>query len=403
MAGFMIGPLPVFRYGRIAIMILIAYLLYKNKFFLYYKDFFKSNIFTIPILLVLISMLISSVLSYDLKASLFFLGSTIFESLILTVIIFSVFKTDDDIILLINTLCLTAITLCILALYEQSSGENIFRYFGVFSTEYSGLLEHSVRLGKIRVAGPFDISIAFGAYLAIMLSLSLYKYRNNIIKFGIIIFLFFLAIDSTGSRSPMIGAIVILFGFFIFNDKKNFAVLLFAAIPVLFIYSDVIIATFIKINPFLSTDEMLNSSSNERIIQFNYYLPFIKENILFGNGIIPIPAMMRGDPLYGGEGNYVRTLDNFYLLYSWNYGLVGLGTWIFMMIATFIKPISIFGKQILKEKLLITLILGVVAFCIENFVVALFTYHFVYWIILGIIARICANKLEEYKKNQSNK
>ncbi|MCU0822662.1 MAG: hypothetical protein MUC95_09370, partial [Spirochaetes bacterium] len=97
----------------------------------------------------------------------------------------------------------------------------------------------------------------------------------------------------------------------------------------------------------------------------------------------------------GGEGNYFNTIDNFYLLYSYNNGLLGLIVWFYLTIEIFRKTIKYFGKSIFKDKLVLLLLGAAVTFTVINGVVALFSYHSVFYIYLGILTRLIVNKAKE--------
>ena len=62
------------------------------------------------------------------------------------------------------------------------------------------------------------------------------------------------------------------------------------------------------------------------------------------------------------------------------------------MISVVIKPIKEFGSAIFKNKLVLMLIFACLVFYTINLVVALWSFHFIYWIYIGLIARIIVNE-----------
>ncbi|MDY6933323.1 MAG: O-antigen ligase family protein [Spirochaetota bacterium] len=382
------GGIPVFRAQRIAALILIFYLYRRGLFRQVYTDFIKANIFTYPIVFIIISFLITSFFSTNMKGTFFYLFYFVFEILILPVVVFTVFKTRKDIELLINIICLSAFILSIIGIYERITEYNFYSVFGAYDVSHAHALEHARRFGSIRIKGPFMHSISFSSYLATTLPLFLYKYYNNstklIISSGLVMF----ALISTQSRGGIIGAILILGIYFTLYDRKNIFYILLLSIPLIVLNYDSIAVFFNQLNPTGSSDQELANSSKARSIQFEILSEYIKQNIIIGYGKVPTPAIMRI------PGRYSRSVDNFYLLLTYSFGFFGLLSYVYLMINIIIKPIKILGKKIYKDKLITLLLTGVFAFYIINTVVSLEEFHFIFWIYVGILARLLVNRLK---------
>lgn len=383
--------LPVLRAHRMALVILILYLLRNGLFIKYYSNFFKSKLFNFQILFIILSMFATSFLSTAKASTIFFTISFIVEFFILSVVVFNAFKSREDIESFIMVLISSALVLCVLGLFEKFSQFNVFTIFGSYLGEET--LEFSIRGGEIRINGPFVHAISFGAYLAMILPLILYKFRDNYIKFFLALALIAAAILATQSRSAQICMLFAFFSFFMFIEKKKLGILAFASIPILIVFYERILTFIEKLNPFITTDAALLSSTTDRALQFNHYIGYVKNNLLFGYGLERIPPLLR-DYFDGSAGVYSTSIDNFYLGYTCQFGIVGLLSWLFLMLAVLIKPMILFNRDIWEDKLLLTLLCLFLIFIIINFIVLLLDFHFLFWIYLGILTRIMVIKKE---------
>jgi O-antigen ligase len=392
--------LPILRAHRVATMILIFYLIRNDLLTDFHKNFFKSKLFTWPIILIILSMFISSLLSDAKVSSFFFTMSFIFEFLILGIVAFNAFKKPKDIERLINILCLSCIAVCILALYEFIFQFNPYTMFGTFLEEET--LLHTMRDGEIRINGPHSHAISFGAYLALMLPLMLYRFRHSYLTFYGFLGLVMIIILATKSRSAQIGAGIAIMTHFIFIEKKKIGLIFLASTPVLIILFNRFWGFIKELNPLTTSDAMLVDSNLERVRQLDFYTDHIQERVLFGYGLEPPPFMMR-DFYDGSAGNSSNSIDNYYLGYTFQFGLFGLLGWVYLVIENFRVPIVILGKKIFEDKLLISLLFGCIIFHIINYIVFLMQYHFIFWIYLGLIARIVLNYInssDNIKKRQ---
>jgi hypothetical protein len=386
--------LPVLRAHRVAAIIMILYLMRNGLFFKYFGNFIKAKMFNYPILFIVLAMLATSLFSSAVVSSLFVTTSFVIEYFILAVVVYNVFQRREDIDSLTNILCYATITMCLFGLYERFTEVNIFHFFGTYMDEDS--IRHMMRDGSIRIVGPFPHSISFGVYLAMMLPLMLYKFKDSYPKFFLSIGLVMLIIMSTQSRGAQIGAGIAIMSHFIFIEKKKLILLGFSSIPIIILYSEKIYDYLQQLNPLTTTDTALIASTMDRSIQFNFYIEFVKDRIMFGHGQEPAPFFMR-DFHDGSTGVYARTIDNFYLGYSFQYGIVGLAAWIFLMLMIIVKPIMIYGRQIFNEKLVICLLCAFIIFDVTNIIVFLMHYQFILWIFIGILTRLLVIKLDESK------
>ncbi len=390
--------LPVIKSHRILTMLILFYMLKKRILIDYYSNFFKQNTFTFPIIIVIISYFISSSFSASKGTSFFFTISTIIETILLAIIVFNSFKTNSQINRLIYTLSISCIILAFIGLIEKKTGYNFYAQFGGFTHYYS--TNHAMRGGEIRINASFGHSITLGTYYAMILPLVLYTFRKNILKSFAWSGLIFLAILATQARSAQIGALIVFIIYFLFLDRKKLRIGIILALPLIFLFHEKIISYAIQINPFNTTDANLADSSGARLEQLNFLWPFIKNNIIIGHGVGPVPALMRGSWI-GGEGNYQVTVDSFYLLHFYYFGIIGILTWLYLMLETFRRPLKTFRIAIHKTPILPYILMGLIVFNIVNIVAALQQFHFVYWIFVGILARMIINKKNDLLQPQT--
>jgi hypothetical protein len=166
-------------------------------------------------------MIVSSFFSENMRGTIFFILSIVFEYFIFTVVVFSIFKTDEDIEQLINSLLISCVILCFLGLFEKISGYIFYSEFGVFDDQYSRALTHQMRSGGIRVKASFNHAIAYGAYIVTILPIFIYKYHKSFIKFNGYILLLMSAVIASQSRAGMIGAIIIFLLYTAFIERKT--------------------------------------------------------------------------------------------------------------------------------------------------------------------------------------
>ncbi len=394
MAGFQVGGgIPVFRAHRIATIIIILFLLSRGLFWEYFKKFFKSNIFSYYLLFLFLTMSITSLLSDNKIGSIFIVLSLLIESVILSVIVFNIFITEKDFDSLIGVMCYSALILSCLGLYERFFQHNVFFWFGVFDPErYAGVTTFQIRYGEIRIQGPFDHSIAFAGYLVGALPAALYRFRNNILLFNVSLGLIGATIILTQSRAGLIGLIIVYFLYFALISWKNM-------IPSIIIGLLILAPNLPSIiEHYWGMDQALDSEyfQSERMRQFNFLSEYIIENPVFGYGAAPVPALLRMDT-WGFSREYASTIDNYYLLYTFHWGFAGLFTYLVFHFSLFVKSVLIFKVKILNNKLLLLSLIAVFAIMIINIVVALWSFLFIVWIYIGIIARMIENRKNELK------
>ncbi len=392
--GLRLAPgMPVVRAHRILALLVIVFLLRRGLFLKYYSEYFRSKTFGVPVLCFIVSVLGSALFSGAAGSTLNALFSYFFESFILTVIVYSTFRTRDDIELLVVNMSRSVVVLCFLGLYETITTSNPYSIFGTFSDQFTGAFEHSVRGGAIRILGPFSHPIAFGTYFAGTLAMVLYRYRRNQLMIVLLIGFVFNTIIGTNSRGAQIGAIIVILYYLFVVDKNKKFIYILGIFPLLL--SGSFRYRLSTLNPFFSGDAVLQDSSSARVDQFYFLKDYIKNNILFGHGLIPTPMRLRF--LGYMRDNYHNTVDNLYLLIAYYYGLAGLFSWLFMFISPMIKPFIVMGKAVRDDQLLQLLMISLVAMFIINGVVALESFQFIFWIYMGIISRL----ITIYREKQS--
>ncbi|OGU55541.1 MAG: hypothetical protein A2V66_07035 [Ignavibacteria bacterium RBG_13_36_8] len=392
--------LPVLRAHRIATVIMIIYLIRNGLFIKYYMNFFRTRLFNLPIFFIILSLFTSSILSSVVVSSIFFTISFIFELILLGIVVYNAFTEREEIESLVKILCYSAIILSFICIYEKFSGFNIYTILGTYQDPDTLLT--LMRDETIRVRGPFIHPISCGIYFAMIFPLVLYKYRDVYGKFYLSLGLISIILLATQSRGAQIGAFIAITLYIIFIERKKIMILLFASIPLIIIYFEKIYMYLRELNPFTVTDEALVASTMDRYIQFDFYIQYIKERLLFGYGLESQQPLLR-DLLDGRMGMYSDSIDNFYLGYSLRFGIVGLTTWLYLMIEVIRKPLKLFGKGIFQDKLILSLLSSFIIFDITNIIVFLWHYHFVFWIFLGVLTRLMViknNELINIKKQE---
>jgi len=375
--------IPVITAVRILTVIYVIYLLRKKVLFKYYRDFFKAGIFTFPIMLIVFSLLVSSFFSANFTSSIFFFGSFLVEYLIIPVAIFSVCKRNEDINVLVRVICYTSLFVLFLGFFERFTQYNFYNIFGTFLKE-SGEVSNVTRSGGLRIRGAADHPIALGAYYALVFPFILYYLRDKFFLRTASLVLFFTVITFTDSRAGQVGFIIVFIIYYFIVERHRWVYCLFMPVP---FASGSFRYRLQTLSPFFKGDAVLEASTIARSAQFNFMLPLIQNNLVFGHGMVSPPALMRT------VKTYASTVDNFYLYFTWLYGLMGLFSWTLLMLYALIKPILYLRMKVFQEHLLILIISGVIAFCVINSVVADLTFHFMFWIYIGIITRILYNHI----------
>jgi len=333
-------------------------------------------------MLIVFSLLVSSFFSANFTSSIFFFGSFLVEYLIIPIAIFSVCRTREDIDELVKVICFSAFVVLFLGVFERITHYNFYNIFGTFLWE--GGVVNASRSGGIRIRGAFDHPIALGAYFALVFPFILYYMRNSFIPKLLSIVLFFAVATFTDSRAGQVGFIIVFLVYFIVIERYKWIYIIFMLVP---FASGSFRYRLQTLNPFFKGDAVLEASTIARANQFKFLTGYIKKNLLFGFGMDNVPAMMRW------VGNYNSTIDNFYLLYTFQYGITGFLTWSLLMLYPLIKSLIYLKTKIFQEHLLVLLCGGIVAFCVINTVVALWTFHFMFWIYTGVITRILYNHI----------
>lgn len=390
LAGISLGAGPALSSNRIAILLLITFLMSRGLFFKCYSDFLKSNIFTFNIVFLLISMFITSLFSAKGQETFSFTVSFILEQVILAVVVFSIIKTDEDIEGLIDALLISCTILCILGLFEKMFGYNFYTEFGVMPGIPLDALDSQMRGGAIRVKVSFSHSIAYGAYLVTIFPLYLYKFRHNFILFNASILLVMSAILASQSRAGQFGAAIVIILYLIFVERKNIIMVLIFCIPIIIYKAHGIAFHLNNINPLTTQSAEMADSTAARSYQFDILITYIKRNIAFGYGLAHV-------------GRHVLvSIDNFYLLYAYQFGLAGLITYASLLISILIKPFRTIGLKLFKDVRLLVILFAIVAFAVINAVVALWSFQFIYYVYIGLIARFIANKRDELDAQYNN-
>jgi hypothetical protein len=115
----------------------------------------------------------------------------------------------------------------------------------------------------------------------------------------------------------------------------------------------------------------------------------IKKNPVLGVGLIPPPGIML-------QYNVIESsIDNFYLLYTYFFGIIGILAYYCFMLSTLIKPFTAANGRFRNDNLMMLVFIGIVIFYLINTIVALWSFHFIFWILLGILARLIVNTRNE--------
>jgi len=393
LAGIQIAPaIPVFKPQRIAILFMLFYLFRKGYLLEYYSSFFKTKIFTRQIIFIIMSLFISSLLSANKGGTFFYTISFLIEYIFMAVLVFSFFKKDSDIDLLIMLLCKSSLLLCIFGIFERFTQFNFYHLFGDFLPDF--VLGHQVRGGAIRISGPFNHSISFGVYLSMTIPFFIYRYNKKPLKLCLSLLLLLITILFTQSRAAIICTALTFLIYCFFINRKMLIACIIILMPVIAFFSGDIFSKLLEVLPFTSTSSEQASSTLVRLQQINFIWEIIKQSIVFGYGQTPPPGMLVTFHLDPQSVIMNNSIDNFYFLYTYYYGFIGLLTWLFLTFSVLIKSI----QNVKYNPLLPYLITGIISFTVANSVVALFDFHFLYWIFIGIITRILYNIYYENKR-----
>jgi hypothetical protein len=200
-------------------------------------------------------------------------------------------------------------------------------------------------------------------------------------------------------RSAIISLIVSIFLINFLNHRKQLLktvknlwmgclLLCILAFPISYFYGDVFYTAFERFLTILSPTEETNSSWR----LFTWKIIFSDMNFLdyaFGKGWgWQIPMFEFNDRIYGAKGE-IRGFHNSLLFYFYHIGMIGLGSLILFIIATYKNALQII-KQFSVQKqakvnLLIASNIGILIFSLFNVVLEGPYMSFFFWITLGMI------------------
>ncbi|EKD28055.1 MAG: hypothetical protein ACD_79C00450G0001, partial [uncultured bacterium] len=279
---------------------------------------------------------------------------------------------------------ISTLILCLIGFYEKITGFNPYSVLPVFHDTMDYALEQQEREGGLRVKASFDHAISFGAYLVMILPIILYKFKENFTLFSVFLGLITLAVLTTISRSAIIGVLITLAFFWLFVERKYLSVLIFMILFVFCLYFQAFSQYLYLLNPFTTKSEVLASSSFTRINQFSKGFDILRNYPVFGTG--------------SKSGIFELIIDNYYLTFVIHFGLLGFVTFVNSLVNIIVKPVYYIINGLIRDKLFIALSIGIMNFYIMLFIVSLMSFHYVFWIYAGLIARLIFNYNNDTKE-----
>ncbi len=250
--------------------------------------------------------------------------------------------------------------LAIFQYIQQGSIGGLFYFFGerAFNGQTPGIANASINGSLVlRSYGTFSHPNVLGGYLAIGMTLILFNLgliKNKIEKnlyLGSLL-LGTLALATTLSRITILRWIVILFIFFISKEGKNFLkknrtfiLILFSLILFFLFYSPI----FLRLFNFNLHDESL--SNRGTLIESS--LEIIKNNLFFGAGLNNFLIELAQIKQKNSVIFYLQPVHNIFLLVAAQAGIIGLTYSLFFLAKTFKKAFE--KKELINYKSIIFL------------------------------------------------
>lgn len=313
--------------------------------------------------------------------------SFLIESCFLSFVVFDYFRDETDQKKLLFIICCSGAIIAISAIFERMVAFNWYSIIPSYREQLDFALESQIRLNDIRVKAAFPHAISFGATVAIIGSISLisllYETKKSLKFFYLLsTALMLLSCIYTLSRGPllMFGFITILV---LARKAKRWLLIFFLLGFILFTQPfyefEFVDSVHESIGNFLgANDAEISDSSSARLWQLGTGLSYLAAKPLFGYGFQPINKYLD------------ITVDNFYLRYALNFGVIGLASLLCILGLVLKKTgfMVFYAVTRFQQHYAIACLASLISILILWFTVSLEDYMFYFWVMTGILMRM---------------
>lgn len=317
----------------------------------------------------------------------FYVISFLVENCLLAFFVYAYFKDEAGQRDLLKILCISGILVAVGGCIEFIIGFNWYSLLPVFREEMDFSLIQQTRLDANRIKGAFTHSINYGATLAIISSCFipfLISTKKKLLKVSCIASVALLLVSCylTMSRGPIAIFIFIMLFVLLWKGKRW---LLILSIVLTVMYMQPYFLNGVRDNIAIlfhdtvySSTTSIGRSSSVRIEQVNIGLGLIKQKPFFGYPYKSLFMHLRD------------TIDNYYLKYSLDFGIVGMAALLTLMLVIVRNTLVVVncGKTEF-QKLYGTAYLGVIGgIFLLWLTVSLDDNLYWFWIMCGIAMRM---------------
>ena len=306
--------------------------------------------------------------------------------------------------------CLFTLTLCLAPLALVGCFESI-KYWKLYSPAIANMLgadsalRYGIRGDSLRASALFSSPIVFGYIMVMGIALTIFcrNYTSQKKLCNLVFCIFLVALYFTKARGPWIGFMVMMIlhiwsGPDRFGNFTKFS--LGSALTILALSTTSFGEKLISMLPFISSSDSHEASTVDyRIRLLEQAGILFRENTLFG--LVNYRETPEMEVMRQGQG--IIDVVNSYVHIALNYGLIGLGLFLFIFLGLFLCLLKTLRKLPPEQKDLINIgralyaILGAMLFII--FTVSSINYiPIFYWLLAGLSSayiRLCRTTLIE--------
>jgi hypothetical protein len=315
-----------------------------------------------------------------------YLLSFAIESCLVAFIIFDMFRSETEQRRLLKVISLSGVVVAVSGIVERNVGFNWYSLIPSYREEIDYALEQFMRFNETRVRGAFTHAISYGATLALIMPyfvifLFLTNKRSHKVFCLLSILLTFIGCYLSISRGPIIMFAFMLIFTLSFRAKKWITVAI-AILSVLFLQPFVEISSIERVKGIFDvsrgSDTETSDSSYGRVLQFVSAEKFIAQRPLTGYGFKPF------------NNDLDKTIDNYYLRYILNFGLVGVLSLLVFITVILKKTIYVFknGATLWQKYVSLVMLASTSGILILWLTVSLEEYLIYFWILTGMVMRI---------------
>jgi O-antigen ligase len=222
----------------------------------------------------------------------------------------------------LGTMLTVGLLIGIVAIFEHFKGWLLWDSIaGFWGADTNAMSIYLVRDGALRAAATAGHQLALGHFLVVCMGLlGIFRPRLTAWRHLIAVGILMLALFSTVSRGPWIGAaaVLLLAGFFTNNVRRYYAILFgVGSLAIVGLLLSPFADKFINLLPFVGTVEQENISYRKEILDTTLLL--VRQRPLFGS------VMIQDQLEHLRQGQGIIDLVNVYAEFALTYGLIGLG------------------------------------------------------------------------------